>query len=116
MRVGQRVVAMKCNIAAGDTLFCFKIGHDEELRRYSPGVQLERANVGIFHEHREEHLMDSCAAPDNVMINRLWPDRRTITSLVVSRRGARNVVSRHGIRAAHAVRSRRDRRTSSTSS
>src|SRR4051794_27242337 len=116
MRVGERVVAMKCNIAAGDTLFCFKIGHDEELRRYSRGVQLERANVGIFHEHREERLMDSCAAPDNVMINRLWPDRRDITSLVISRRGARNVVSRQGIRAAHAVRSRRDRRTSSTSS
>jgi CelD/BcsL family acetyltransferase involved in cellulose biosynthesis len=116
MRVGDRPVAMKCNIAAADTVFCFKIAHDEELRRYSPGVQLERANVSIFHQGRPERLMDSCAAPDNVMINRLWPDRREITSLVVSRRGARNVVSRHGIRAAHAVRSRRDRRTSSTSS
>jgi CelD/BcsL family acetyltransferase involved in cellulose biosynthesis len=116
MKVGERVVAMKCNLAADDTLFCFKIGHDEELRRYSPGVQLERANVAVFHGQRHERLMDSCAAPDNVMINRLWPDRRMITSLVVSRRGARNVVSRHGIRAAHAVRSRRDRRTSSTSS
>jgi CelD/BcsL family acetyltransferase involved in cellulose biosynthesis len=116
MKVGERVVAMKCNIAAGDTLFCFKIGHDDELRRYSPGVQLERANVGIFHDRRGEQLMDSCAAPDNVMINRLWPDRRSITSLVLSRRGARSVVSRQGIRAANAVRSRRDRRTSSTRS
>jgi hypothetical protein len=116
MRAADRTLAMKCNIAADDTLFCFKIGHDEELRRFSPGVQLERANVGIFHAQREERLMDSCAAPDNVMINRLWPNRRSIISLVVSRRGARNVVSRHGIRAAHAVRARRDRRTSSTSS
>jgi CelD/BcsL family acetyltransferase involved in cellulose biosynthesis len=116
MKVGERSVAMKCNIAAGDTLFCFKIAHDEELRRYSPGVQLERANIGIFHERRGEQLMDSCAAPDNIMINRLWPDRRNIISVVVSRRGARNVVSRQGFRAAHAVRSRRDRRTSSTSS
>jgi hypothetical protein len=27
--------------------------------------------------------MDSCADPNNVMINRLWPDRRTLTSLVL---------------------------------
>jgi CelD/BcsL family acetyltransferase involved in cellulose biosynthesis len=116
MKVRERVLAMKCNIAAGDSLFCFKIAHDEELRRYSPGVQLERANIRIFHDDREERLMDSCAAPDNVMINRLWQDRRRVVSLVLSRRGAHNVVSRHGIRAAHAVRSRRERRTQSTRS
>jgi CelD/BcsL family acetyltransferase involved in cellulose biosynthesis len=115
LKAGKRVVAMKCNISAGDTLFCFKIGYDESLSRYSPGVQLERANVDVFHERRNEEFMDSCAAPDNKMINRLWPDRRNITNLVLSRRGVR-VVARQALRAADAVRTARKRRTASTSS
>jgi CelD/BcsL family acetyltransferase involved in cellulose biosynthesis len=115
LRAGKRIVAMKCNISAGDTLFCFKIGYDESLSRYSPGVQLERANVDVFHERRSEEFMDSCAGPDNKMINRLWPDRRSITTLVLSRRGLR-VVARQALRVADAVRSARKRRTASSSS
>ena len=72
-----RPVAMKCNIGAGDALFCFKIAHDEGLQRFSPGVQLEAENIDVFHAGRRERLMDSCADPDNEMINRLWPDRRS---------------------------------------
>jgi CelD/BcsL family acetyltransferase involved in cellulose biosynthesis len=115
LAAGDRTVAVKCNLAAGDELFCFKIGHDSELRRYSPGVQLERANVEVFHEQREERLMDSCADPANDMINRLWPDRRSVTSLVLTRRGARSVVSRHGFRAVHAIRTRERRNQSARS-
>ena len=108
-------MAVKCNLAAGNELFCFKIGHDAELRRYSPGVQLERGNVEVFHDQREERLMDSCADPANDMINRLWPDRRSIKSLVLTRRGARSVVSRHGLRAVHALRTRERRNSSARS-
>jgi CelD/BcsL family acetyltransferase involved in cellulose biosynthesis len=111
----DRRVAMKCNIAAGQSIFCFKIGHDAELRRFSPGVQLERANVEVFHEEREESFMDSCADPDNDMINRLWPDRCTVTSVVLARRGARSLAFRRSIPAVHALRTR-DWRTSSSRS
>jgi CelD/BcsL family acetyltransferase involved in cellulose biosynthesis len=110
-----RRVAMKCNLAAGQGIFCFKIGHDSELRRFSPGVQLERANVEVFHEQRGERFMDSCADPDNDMINRLWPDRCTVTSVVLSRPGARSMVARRGLPAVHALRTR-DRRKSSSRS
>jgi CelD/BcsL family acetyltransferase involved in cellulose biosynthesis len=116
LKAGERVIAMKCNLAAGDALFCFKIAYDETLSRYSPGVQLERMNVNTFHESRDERFMDSCAAPDNKMINRLWPDRRSISHLVLSRRGPRSAVSRQGLRAADAVRTARKRRTESTRS
>jgi CelD/BcsL family acetyltransferase involved in cellulose biosynthesis len=112
LAAGGRTVAMKCNLAAGDELFCFKIGHDSDLRRYSPGVQLEKANVDVFHDQREERLMDSCADPANEMINRLWPDRRGVTSLVLTRRGARSLVSRHGLRAVQALRTRERRNPS----
>ena len=75
LRVGERAVAMKCNLIAGPAIFCFKIGHDASLARYSPGIQLELENVELFHRS-DAAWMDSCAQPDNAMINRLWPDRR----------------------------------------
>jgi CelD/BcsL family acetyltransferase involved in cellulose biosynthesis len=85
---GGRIVAMKVNVRSGGGLFCFKIAHDETLGRYSPGVQLEVETVSRFHGDRELAFMDSCAAPGNAMINRLWPDRRAITSTVLPTSGA----------------------------
>lgn len=99
-----QTVAMKCNLTAGQGAFCFKIAYDEQLARFSPGVQLERENVRIFHEDRSEQWQDSCADPENTMINRLWPDRTRIRTAVLARRGALAVVSRRAIEAAHAIR------------
>jgi hypothetical protein len=88
LEAGGKVAAMKCNLSAGDTLFCFKIAYDEALGHYSPGVMLEADNVAVFHEQRPmQRLMDSCAQPGNEMINRLWPDRRSIATLTLGRRG-----------------------------
>jgi CelD/BcsL family acetyltransferase involved in cellulose biosynthesis len=86
---GDRVVAMKCNLISGDELFCFKIAHDESLSAYSPGVLLELDNMTIFHNRRSERIMDSCADPDNEMINRLWRDRRRIATVLIGRRDLR---------------------------
>lgn len=83
----ERTVAMKCNLLAQDGVFCLKIAHDEELAKYSPGVQLEVENVDVFHGRPELAWMDSCADPDNQMINRLWPDRRSLVSRTYARGG-----------------------------
>ena len=115
LTVGDRTVAMKCNLYAGEGGFCFKIAYDEALGRFSPGVQLERENIRRFHEDRDERWQDSCADPQNEMINRLWPDRRRISTTVLARRGPRAIVSRQGIRAAHALRARDRRRASQRS-
>ena len=106
MTAGERVVAMKCNLAAGDGIFCFKIAHDEELNRFSPGVQLEIAHVDRFHADRDERWADSCAAPDNQMINRLWPDRGAIVTYAVSRPGTQALFG-HGARTYQSLRSRK---------
>lgn len=82
-----RRAAMTCNLYSGEGGFCFKVAHDAELRRFSPGVQLERESMRVFHEQRTEHWQDSCADPENAMINRLWPDRRHITTMVLARHG-----------------------------
>ncbi len=85
LRLGtpDHAVAMQCNLVAGDTLFCLKVAYDEGFARWSPGVQLEARAVDVFHGRADVQLADSCADPDNELINRMWPDRRPITTLVV---------------------------------
>jgi CelD/BcsL family acetyltransferase involved in cellulose biosynthesis len=109
LEAGGRTAAMKCNLSAGSGLFCFKIAQDDELNRFSPGVQLEHANVACFAERRTELWMDSCAAPDNAMINRLWSDRRAVADVVVGHRGLRARVSTSGLQAVKRLRERRRR-------
>lgn len=101
----ERAVAMKCNIVAGEWLFCFKIAFDDELARFSPGIQLELDNIENFDRSNDLAWMDSCAEPGNRMINRLWPDRRRITALAVSGPGLRGRVSQLAVRGASQARS-----------
>jgi CelD/BcsL family acetyltransferase involved in cellulose biosynthesis len=103
LEAAGQVVAMQCNISADDALFNFKVAFDERFRRYAPGIQLELEAIRIFEESRDERLLDSCAEPDNELINRLWRDRQAITTLVVGPGGATAGIARSalfGVRAA----------------
>ncbi len=106
LAAGDRIAALKCNLLAGDEAFSFKIAFDESLSRYSPGVQLEVAMVGEFHERMPQSRMDSCAASDNEMINRLWPDRRSLVSYAIPTSGATGWASARGVEAAFQVHNR----------
>jgi CelD/BcsL family acetyltransferase involved in cellulose biosynthesis len=106
---GGTDIAWKVNFVAGDAVFCFKIAYDTAFARYSPGVQLELDFVDLFHG-APFAWSDSCAAPDNAMINRLWPDRRSLATLLVPTGGTRGVAAGHSVRAVMAAR-RRIRRT-----
>lgn len=88
-RVNGKAVAEKCNFLAGEGSFAFKIAYDESYAQYSPGMILEIENIRHVHHRPEIKWMDSCAIPDHPMINRLWPDRRTIQTVIVpTRKGA----------------------------
>jgi len=113
--MGERRVAMKCNLYSGAGGFCFKIAYDDELARCSPGVQLERENMRIFRDERVEPWQDSCADPDNTMINRLWPDRRRFITVVLARGVVRAAFLRQGLNAAQTARTIK-RRTASARS
>jgi len=85
-----RTIAMQCNLIDRGTLFGFKVAYDDEFSRYSPGSLLEVDAIGLFHE-KGLAAADSCAAGDSEMINRIWPDRRRMQTLIVptaSRRAA----------------------------
>jgi hypothetical protein len=84
LSLNGRTIAYKCNFLAGRGSFAFKIAFDEEYARYSPGVLLEYENIRLLHEQARVEWMDSCASPDRMMINQLWPERRTIQTVAVA--------------------------------
>jgi hypothetical protein len=79
-----RPVAIGVNYLAGDVAFHFKIAYDEALARFSPGVQLELDLIEHAHAAPRLRWVDSCARANHPMIDRLWPDRRSIQWLLVS--------------------------------
>jgi CelD/BcsL family acetyltransferase involved in cellulose biosynthesis len=94
LSAGDRTLAAKCNLLAGDGAYCFKIAFDERWARFSPGVQLELANIDFFHRTTQLRWMDSCAEPGNEMINRLWPDRRAIEVTAITGTGSGKAAER----------------------
>jgi CelD/BcsL family acetyltransferase involved in cellulose biosynthesis len=80
----DRPVALKCNFLCGDGGFAFKIAFDEAYRAFSPGFLLEVENVRRLHRRADLRWMDSCAASQHAMINRLWPGRRTMATVLFS--------------------------------
>jgi CelD/BcsL family acetyltransferase involved in cellulose biosynthesis len=100
---GGTDIAWKVNFVSGDAVFCFKIAYDPAFSRYSPGVQLELDFVDLFHG-TPSTWCDSCAAPDNAMINRLWPDRRSLATLLVPTGGRRGAAARQSVRTVMAAR------------
>lgn len=74
-------LALKCNFLAGDGGFAFKIAFDERYAGFSPGFLLEIENVRRLHQRRL-CWMDSCAEAQHAMVNRLWPDRRSMATVL----------------------------------
>ena len=78
----DRPLALKCNFLAGDGGFAFKIAFDEAYAAFSPGFLLEVENVRRLHRIPTLRWMDSCADARHAMINRLWPGRRTMATVL----------------------------------
>jgi hypothetical protein len=76
LRVGERIVARQCNVRAGDTVFHLKTTYDEDLARYSPGVQLELDLLDAFYDDSRLTHLDSCTDPGPTTSSRLYPHRR----------------------------------------
>jgi CelD/BcsL family acetyltransferase involved in cellulose biosynthesis len=89
MQAGDRTVAMQSALIASEGLFCFKITYDESLGRFSPGTQLMAETASEFHRRKELEWVDSCSKPKCEPIERLWPDRRELTTILVPGAGAK---------------------------
>lgn len=106
---GGRTAAMQCNLVDGDAVYAFKVAHEPSLAHVSPGVALELRAIDFFHEGMTAGFVDSCAAPDAALVNRLWPDRRPLRTLLVPTRARRARLVRPAARAEAAARRLRRR-------
>lgn len=77
-------IARRCAFLAGDGSFAFKTAYDERFAHYSPGTILEIDSLQQLQGLGQVRWMDSCATPDNALINRISNDRRAIHSLAIA--------------------------------
>ncbi|MDX6697165.1 MAG: hypothetical protein QOE65_562 [Solirubrobacteraceae bacterium] len=101
LRADGRSYAMLCSLAAGDTLFQFKIAFDEEHASAGPGIQVEGDHVATLDAaFPEARVVDTCADPSNEMANNLFPDRVRLERLAVPGPGLRGRADAKLVRAA----------------
>jgi CelD/BcsL family acetyltransferase involved in cellulose biosynthesis len=79
----ERTAAMIAWFRSGDSVFQFKWSYDEEFSKYSPGLILHTEAMRYFDEKTDARLLDTCTWGENEMVNRLYPDRRTIASYFI---------------------------------
>jgi Acetyltransferase (GNAT) domain len=80
---GTKTAAMICWVRSQDTLLQFKWSYDEQYSKHSPGILLHTEAMRYFDEHTDASSLDTCTWGENEMINRLYPDRRTIVSYFI---------------------------------
>jgi GNAT acetyltransferase-like protein len=78
-----RPIARRCAFVAGEGSFAFKTAYDEKFADFSPGAMLEMDSIRQLKTLPGVRWMDSCAAADNSLVNRLSNDRRTMQSIAV---------------------------------
>lgn len=110
LEVAGQGVAARCSFVSGGVDFCFKVAYDEQFARFGPGRDLELRMIDRFHADTSLQWMDSCTAPDNEMYNRLWRDRRELTTTVAPAPGTRGRLAVPALRAVMALRERRRER------
>lgn len=80
-------VAAGCLLLAGRAVFHLKVAYDETYARRSPGLQLEHELISQFHTDPRLDWIDSCSDGADSVSAQLYPDRRTLESVLVPVRG-----------------------------
>ena len=83
IRLNRRPIAMLVSFVSGATAWTWKIAYAEDFARFSPGAQVMlEAPSHLFADGRIERI-DSLASADHPMVDRLWPDRLAVGTLVI---------------------------------
>jgi len=83
IRLDGRPIAMLANFLTPPGAFSYKTAFDENFARFSPGVLLQRENLGLL-ERPDIAWTDSCASEDHPMIDHFWRERRAIGRISVA--------------------------------
>jgi hypothetical protein len=84
LQVGDSVVAMQLMLRGGEGLFGLLTAYDEDYARYRPGTQLDLDGIDRFHEATDAQWLDTCTWAGNETLLRLYPDRRTVSTVLVA--------------------------------
>lgn len=84
LTLDSSLIAIKINLACTGGAFAFMITYDEAYSAYSPGLLLEVENIRRFHQDASSTWMDSCADQNSPLFTRVWSDKRTIETLLIS--------------------------------
>ncbi|MEX6507089.1 GNAT family N-acetyltransferase [Jiella sp. M17.18] len=104
LRVGDRVVASLVVLIDGAEAFAWKTAYDETFAEASPGQQVVAEATRALLADPAIRRVDSCAMPDNFVMNRFWPNRLELATVVVGLApDSQKLVTRavSGLRASH---------------
>lgn len=76
-------IAMISDIQSGVSVYCYKTAYNDTFARYSPGLQTEFKNIEYLHREGIQHG-DSCTAPGQQTICRVWGQRLVFQNVVFS--------------------------------
>jgi CelD/BcsL family acetyltransferase involved in cellulose biosynthesis len=82
LRHGGRTIAAGVLLTSGRGAWFWKIAHDEDAARASPGVQLTLDLTDTILRDGDIAWCDSCATADHTMIDSIWRERRPMVTLL----------------------------------
>jgi hypothetical protein len=84
LQVEDSVAAMQLIVRAGEGLFGLHVTYDEDYSKFSPGIQLHLEVIDSFHNSTDAQWLDSCATEGNETFHWVYPDLRTVSTLLVA--------------------------------
>jgi CelD/BcsL family acetyltransferase involved in cellulose biosynthesis len=84
LQVGDSVIAMQLMVRGGEGLFGLQTIFDEGFAKYSPGIILHDELLDRFHHETDAQWHDTCTYAGNETLLRLYPDRRSVSTVLVA--------------------------------
>lgn len=81
LTVGGKPIAYTLDFACGTYVYCHRCAFDVDYKKYAPGVLMEVETQNYYGQNSFIKHIDSCTAPDNQLLNELWPDRKSIVTI-----------------------------------
>lgn len=83
LQVEDLVIAMQLMVRAGEGLFGLQTIYDESYSKFSPGILLHAELLDRFHNDTDAQWHDTCTYVGNETLLRLYPDRRTVSTVLI---------------------------------
>jgi CelD/BcsL family acetyltransferase involved in cellulose biosynthesis len=79
-----RAIAAAITLFSGESAWYWKTTYDENFARYAPGILLTAALTEELSENAGIARTDSCAAPDNSILDYIWGERLTLCNRLIA--------------------------------